>query len=119
LTSPLHSLIFHWFAIPWLQTKIDSWVKFKNTCAVRNKILPHGIPTLIHSCPSHFNAVDFKIPVTPELLDEVEALHAQQDHPVFKLVPHAFHERADILYVTIGRPEIRTETFWDIYLNLL
>ena len=64
LSLSFHSLLFHWIAIPWLQVKIDKWVNFKNTtapCAVRNKILPHGVPALIHSRPSHFGAVDFKV----------------------------------------------------------
>jgi hypothetical protein len=52
-------------------------------------------------------------------LDEVEAQYAPQDHPVFQLVPSAFHDRADHLYSTIGRPEIKIDNFWDIYLDLL
>jgi len=38
---------------------------------------------------------------------------------VFELVPPTFHERADNLYAAIGRPEITTKTFWNIYLDLL
>lgn len=41
------------------------------------------------------------------------------DHAVFELVPPTFHEHADNFYAAIGRPEIMTKTFWDIYLNLL
>ena len=58
------SLLFHWIAIWWLQAKFDNHVKFKNTTAphvIKNKILSHGIPALIRSLPSHFNAVDFKV----------------------------------------------------------
>lgn len=53
------------------------------------------------------------------LLDEVEALYAPKDHPVFELVPQTFHELADNLYSAIGQPDITCETFWDIYLELL
>jgi hypothetical protein len=53
------------------------------------------------------------------LLDEVEALYAPQDHPVFELVPHTFHELVNNLYSSMGQPEITTDTFWDIYLELL
>jgi hypothetical protein len=53
------------------------------------------------------------------LLDEVKALYAPQDHPVFELVSQIFYERVDDLYSVIGRPEITKETFWDIYLELL
>jgi hypothetical protein len=58
------SLLFHRIAIPWLQAEIDNWVKHKNTTAahaMKHKILLHGVPTLIHSHPSHFNTFDFKI----------------------------------------------------------
>jgi hypothetical protein len=63
LIFPL-SLLFRWIAIPWLQAEIDNWVKHKNTTAPRamkHKILPHGVPTLICSRPSHFNVFDFKV----------------------------------------------------------
>ena len=53
------------------------------------------------------------------LSDEVKALYAPQDHPVFELVPCTFHEHADNLYPAIGQPEITAETFWDVYLELL
>ncbi|KAF8218486.1 hypothetical protein L208DRAFT_1350965, partial [Tricholoma matsutake] len=122
VNDTLENLLFRWIAIPWLQMEINDWVKFKNSTAprtVRNKILPHGIPALICTHLSHFGAMDFKIPVPSELLDEVEALYAPQDHPVFELVPHTFHERADNLYAAIGQPAITVETFWDIYLDLL
>ena len=53
------------------------------------------------------------------VLDEVEALYASPDHPVFELVPQTFHERADLLYLAIGQLEITRDTFWDMYLELL
>ena len=46
-------------------------------------------------------------------------MYAPQDHPVFKLVPHPFHDRLVHLYAEIGRPDIKAETFWGIYLDLL
>jgi hypothetical protein len=116
------SLLFRWIAIPWLQTEIDRWVSLKNKSAPRasrHKLLPHGIPALIRTHPSHFNAIDFKIFVPPALFDEMEALYAPPDHPVFELVPPAFHEHVSNLYAAIGQPEVTIETFWDIFRNLL
>lgn len=49
----------------------------------------------------------------------MEALYAPPDHPVFELVPPAFHEHVSNLYAAIGRPEVTIETFWDIFCNLL
>ena len=60
-----------------------------------------------------------QIPVPPQILDEMEQLYAPPDHPVFVLVPPAFHERATELYRSIGEPEVTVATFWDIYHSLL
>ena len=57
--------------------------------------------------------------MTPELLDKIEAEYAPKDHPVFELVPQAFHERAENLYVAMGQPVVMTETFWAIYCDFL
>ena len=46
-------------------------------------------------------------------------LYAPQDHPVFELVPPPFNDRIVDLYAKMGRPDIKAETFWDIYLDLL
>ena len=70
------------------------------------KILPHGIPALIRVKPHFYGGLDFKvescqsiyymlnddlqIPVSPELFDEVQALFAPLDDPVFQLVPPLF-----------------------------
>ena len=63
------SLVFRWLAIPWLQAEVDRWLIQRNRTAPRadrNKILPHGIPTLIREKPHLYNAVDFKVPaLTP------------------------------------------------------
>jgi len=58
------SLVFRWLAIPWLQAEIDEWVRIKNRSAPRadkNKILPHGIPSIIRAKPHKYNALDFKV----------------------------------------------------------
>ncbi|KAF8510665.1 hypothetical protein BU17DRAFT_77646 [Hysterangium stoloniferum] len=86
---------------------VDCWVSLKNKLAPhasRHKLLPHGIPALIHANLSHFSAIDFKIPM--------EARYAPPDHPVFELVPQVFHEHFSDLYSAI-------KTFWDFFRNLL
>ena len=60
-----------------------------------------------------------QIPVPPELLDEVEAQYAPPNHPVFQLAPQAFDQRAHDLYADIGEPVVSSDTFWDIYRQLL
>lgn len=60
-----------------------------------------------------------QIPVPPALLDEMEALYAPPKHPIFTLVPTAFHEHMMQLYLSIGEPTVTVRTFRDIYCNLL
>ena len=62
-----YSFVFRWIGIPWLQAEIDEWVRYKNRNSPRankNKILPHGIPSLIRAKPQRYNALDFKVNVT-------------------------------------------------------
>ena len=49
----------------------------------------------------------------------MEALHAPPDHPVFELVPPAFHDYVSSAYSEIGKPNVNIDTFWEVYLNLL
>ena len=61
-------LLFWWIANPWLQVEIDKWVNFKNKSvpqAMQHKLMPCGIPHLIHLNPSHFNSLDFKVFTSP------------------------------------------------------
>ena len=56
--------------------------------------------------------------VPSEIFDEMEELYAPPDHPVFELVPAAFHNHASDAYSAIGEPNINIETFWEVYLRL-
>ena len=56
--------------------------------------------------------------VPSELLNEMEALYAPPDHPVFELVPAAFHDHVSEAYSAIGEPNVNMETFWEVYLHL-
>ena len=131
--------LFRWLAIPWLQAEIDSWVRFKNRTApraVRGKVLPHGIPAVIRAHPTHFGSLDFKVSDVPSLFqmltqlyqqiatsadvfDEMAEIYAPPDHPVFQLVPPLFGELANKHYAAIGEPIVTSDTFWDIYQNVL
>ncbi|KAG1777880.1 hypothetical protein EV702DRAFT_1179146 [Suillus placidus] len=57
-------MVFCWVFIPWLQHKLDVYRDCVNNTAKRhdrNKILPHGVPSLIYDSPQDFNALDFKV----------------------------------------------------------
>ncbi|KAG6808192.1 hypothetical protein H0H92_005087, partial [Tricholoma furcatifolium] len=120
--DPLESLVFRWLAIPWLQAELDAWAERYNTTKRRqdkHKLLPHGIPNLIHDNPQDYGAKNFMVIVTPDLFDELEAQYAPPDDPVFLLAPQAFQEQAFALYNAMGSPGVSSVTFWDIYTQLL
>ena len=48
----------------------------------------------------------------------MEASYAPPDHPVFELVPPAFHEHVSYAYSEIGQPKVNVDTFWEVYLSL-
>jgi hypothetical protein len=53
-----------------------------------------------------------------ELFDEMEAIYAPPNHPIFELVPPIFHQRVDRFYDEAGCPVITSDSFWDIYRGL-
>ena len=53
------------------------------------------------------------------LFDEMAAIYAPPDHPVFQLVPPLFDDLANQHYADIGQPTITSDNFWDIYRDVL
>ncbi|KAG2121119.1 hypothetical protein DEU56DRAFT_873841 [Suillus clintonianus] len=122
INNTLQNYVFRWLAIPWLQAELDAWAHRRNHNAPRrdkNKILPHGIPAIIRSKPHEFNSLDFKVAVPSALFDEVEAIYAPPNHPVFDLVPPLFEQRAQYLYTSLGKPQVSSDSFWNVYQMLL
>ncbi|KAJ7769107.1 hypothetical protein DFH07DRAFT_866763 [Mycena maculata] len=120
--NPLENLVFRWLAIPFVQIQLDIWVNHHNKTKPRrdkHKVLPHGIPELLRTKPNFYGLVDFKIPVSSQILDEMEARFAPPDHEVFQLVPPEFDHWANIYYDSMERPVVQHKTFWDIYRQLL
>jgi hypothetical protein len=60
-----------------------------------------------------------KVIVLPEVFAKVKQEYAPTDRPIFELVPPAFNDCADILYTNIGQPAVQSNTFWDVYCQLL
>jgi len=86
---------------------------------IPKKILPNGIPLVIRDKPEKFDAIDFKVIISAELIDRLEAEYAPPDHEVFQLTPPAFHERAVHFYEALGQPLVSYNTFWGVYRQLL
>ena len=144
----MHRLVFRWLAIPWIQAELDTWVYQCNFTAPRhdkNKILPQGVPAIIRAYPKKYNALDYKVSnlidsesnlmflqlantkltstpqigVPDSLFDEMEAKYAPPDHEVFQLTPFPFDSRANKYYEEMGRPPVSSDSFWNVYQQLL
>ncbi|KAH7922898.1 hypothetical protein BV22DRAFT_1016396 [Leucogyrophana mollusca] len=118
----LHSLVFRWVFIPWLQGELSAYQDRVNNTrkrADRNKILPHGPPNHIHQEPEEYGVLDFKIKVDPNAIAHVRNLYAPPDHPVFDLVPRSFSRVAQECYSMMGTPLITRENVWDVYRDML
>lgn len=57
--------------------------------------------------------------VSDELFDEMEQRWAPPDHPVFDITPPPFNVKALELYTALGSPSVTSDSFWDVYRNLL
>ncbi|KAJ7077337.1 hypothetical protein C8R44DRAFT_836761 [Mycena epipterygia] len=119
---PIENLVFRWIAIPFVQVQLDLWVLHRNQNKPhkdRHKVTPHGIPELLRTKPDFYGIIGFKIPVSMEILNELEAQFAPPDHEVFQLTPPEFDHWANTYYSQMGKPVVMHDTFWDIYRELL
>ncbi|KAJ7687796.1 hypothetical protein B0H14DRAFT_2653677 [Mycena olivaceomarginata] len=119
--DPIETFLFRWLFIPYLQNELDVWTKQQNGSmrhAYKHKILPHGIPDEIHKNPSKFRGQSFAVHVDNDLLDEMEALWAPPDNPVFELTSRSFHARVQQLYTDIRCPTIEYASIWNVFEEL-
>ncbi|KAG6372780.1 hypothetical protein JVT61DRAFT_7179 [Boletus reticuloceps] len=120
--NTLQKMLFRWLFIPWLQQELDSYVYRVNNTRKRhdkNKVLPHGIPELIHRCAADYGALDFKVTITPDAIDHVRQLYINPNHPVFDLVPASLGNFIEFCYDNLGCPPIHHSSIWMIYGRLL
>ncbi|KAL1659835.1 hypothetical protein GGF50DRAFT_64441 [Schizophyllum commune] len=121
-SNVLENLVFRYVFIPWLQKELDAWrTKINNTKPRRDKhkILPNGVPNDILEDPGRFGALDFRIQVQQEAINEVRQRYADPAHPVFDLVPLDFLPIIDAAYTAIGRPVVGRASCWEVYSRLL
>ncbi|KAF8430639.1 hypothetical protein L210DRAFT_3614625 [Boletus edulis BED1] len=120
--NTLQIMVFRWLFIPWLQQELDSYQQRVNNTWKRcdkKKILPHGVPELIHRCAEDYAALDFKVMVSCEALDHVRRLYINDNHPVFDLVPPSLDYFISQCYDELGRPVVERDSIWYIYCTLL
>ncbi|KAI9445613.1 hypothetical protein F5148DRAFT_1254841, partial [Russula earlei] len=107
--DPLKKLVFHWLAIPWLQAELGAWTWRFNSSprrADKHKLLPQGIPNIIHTKPHLYGSQDFKVVVSSDIFDKMEQEWVQPHSPVFQLVPPTFAKQITMLYQTMGEPAV-------------
>ncbi|KIJ08080.1 hypothetical protein PAXINDRAFT_158232, partial [Paxillus involutus ATCC 200175] len=115
-------MVFRWIFIPWMQQELDAYKDCINNtrkCRDRNKVLPHGIPELVHTSPGDYGALDFKVMVQPAAVDHVREIYIKHAHPVFELVPPALGGFLEECYDALGRPPIDCKSAWGVYRALL
>ncbi|KAH9014255.1 hypothetical protein EDB84DRAFT_1590323 [Lactarius hengduanensis] len=111
----LSTLVFRFVFIPFIQREVDAWVHQRNWTKL---VLPNGIPMIILQKPHKWKAADYKIPVPPEVLNEIEKKYAPPDDPVFELVPPEFAVHANAVWTTLGCPQPQFDNAWGIYLQI-
>ncbi|KAG2150988.1 uncharacterized protein EDB93DRAFT_1249488 [Suillus bovinus] len=118
----LQMMIFRWVFIPWLQQELDAYRDRVNNSAKRrdrNKVLPHGVPTLIYHSPEDFGALDFKVSIDHEGIDYVRNVYIDASNPVFDLVPPMLGNFIEHCYDAMGRPAVTRSSVWTVYRNVL
>ncbi|KIK75106.1 hypothetical protein PAXRUDRAFT_173806, partial [Paxillus rubicundulus Ve08.2h10] len=122
IDNTLQLMVFRWLFILWLQQELDAYKDCVNNTQKRrdhNKVLPHGIPQLIHTSPEDYAALDFKVMVNPAALNDVHELYIQSTHPVFNLVPTVLANFIEDHYNLLNRPAVTRTSVWAVYRQLL
>ncbi|KAG9310537.1 hypothetical protein JVU11DRAFT_9081 [Chiua virens] len=120
--NTLQLMTFHWLFIPWLQSELDNYqFRINNTRKRQDKkkVLPHGIPELIHRCPADYGALDVKVAISQDAVNCVRDLYINRDHRVFDLLPASLDTIIEQCYNQLGRPPVERASIWGIYLELL
>ncbi|KAI6035739.1 hypothetical protein EDC04DRAFT_2868837 [Pisolithus marmoratus] len=111
--NTLQQIIFQWLFIPWLQRELDAYMDHNF------KVLPHGVPELIHSSPADYSALDFKVAVDSAAIEHVCNIYIKTFHAVFDLVPPTFGRFLQECYVGLHSPLVSRHNVWTLYLDLL
>ncbi|TFK59349.1 hypothetical protein BDN72DRAFT_780862, partial [Pluteus cervinus] len=122
IDNPLQCLVFHFVFIPYIQAELDSYAHTRNTTAPRpqrHKVIPQGVPEMIHSRPEMFGSKDFKIVYPESWISELEQQFADPTHKVFQLTPPVFHKRVTDAYISLGSPPINLDTAWEVYHDIV
>ena len=61
----------------------------------------------------------FQVGVPNSLFDEMEEKYAPPDHDVFHLTPPPFDSHANKYYEEMGQPPVSSNSFWNVYQQLL
>lgn len=83
------------------------------------KVLPHGIPELIHRSTADYGALDFKVTISQDAVNHVRDLYINPNHQVFDLLPASLGTVIKQCYNQLGHPSVEQATIWGIYLELL
>ncbi|KIK77550.1 hypothetical protein PAXRUDRAFT_17426 [Paxillus rubicundulus Ve08.2h10] len=101
-----------WTTINLTSTTLES-------AATKNKVLPHGIPKLIHTCAADYGVLDFKVMVNQGAINHIRQLYINPNHAVFGLVSPPLSACLELCYNELGCPPVEHEMIWTIYHSTL
>ncbi|KAG1863678.1 hypothetical protein F4604DRAFT_1683560 [Suillus subluteus] len=92
---------------------VEGWYDSGNTLHMcnHNKVLPHGVPSLIYNSSEDFRALDFKVSIDCKGINYVHNFYIHASHLVFDIVPPTLAHWATLLSIAM--------TQWNVLQSLL
>ncbi|KAI6002396.1 hypothetical protein F5J12DRAFT_906292 [Pisolithus orientalis] len=108
--DPIHSMVFQWVFIPWLQVELNNYQDHINNQKHhdKRKVLPHGILELIYTCPEDYGVLNFKA---------LQQLYINPNHIMCDLMPPSLKAFIEACYFQLGSPSVGRTSTWTVYCN--
>ncbi|KAJ7210180.1 hypothetical protein GGX14DRAFT_363716, partial [Mycena pura] len=125
--NPLYEPLFYWIFAPLIQQELDDFVNWWNNHRVRHqheKIMPSGhVPSHAMEYPELFGALDCRIRVPPEAIEELRMQINLEEGPKSKFqawpgLTEEFDLYASRVFLDIGAPKLTMEKGWDVFVQM-
>ncbi|KAF8492109.1 hypothetical protein JB92DRAFT_3147563 [Gautieria morchelliformis] len=82
-------------------------------------LLEQGVQSGLYDPDNRLDAMDFKVGVTQDAIEDIRAYYAPSQDPVFHLVPPDFEPLVQQVYIRMRSPRIEHDSIWEIYANMV